>query len=87
MKTRRIIYVTIGSILVLINLLFDLMTWSEYNAAASTTQAYDIGYFLGSHILLIFGLVFLRLAYKLNKRIKKAPGDELEESINSIGKN
>ncbi len=38
---------------------------------------------IGSHILLLFGLVFLRLASKLQKKIK---AHEMRQMIEDIGK-
>jgi hypothetical protein len=84
LRTRKNIYIIIGSILIVINLLVDLLEIIEHNPV-SADQAYSIGYFIGSNILVIFGLIFLRLAYRLHKKIKKIERNELEKSINSIG--
>ena len=81
MKKRKIIYTIVGSILILLNLLVDITEPGAFRA--SEDKGYSIGYFIGSHLLLIIGLILLRLAYKLNKRLKKM---EIQEMINNIGK-
>jgi uncharacterized membrane protein len=84
MKTRRAVYSIIGIVLIVLNLLVDLAQVNEYKWNDNDT-AYNIGSVIGGHILLIIGLVLLRLAYKLHKKIKSKEGNQLEESINSIG--
>jgi hypothetical protein len=83
MKTRKNIYYTIGAILVGMNLLVDLFEMRQLLADIETSGfAYAIGY----HILMIFGFVFLRMGYKLNKKIKLNEDFDVEKSIESIGK-
>ena len=85
MKIRRIIYIIIGILFILVNLLTDLLELSSGSSYGSDT-AYNIGYFLGSHLLLFIGLIFLRQAYKLGKKIKQAKlNTELNTSIHEIG--
>ncbi len=82
MKTRRKIYLYLGIAFVLINLLVDIVELSdgrEFNQGI----AFSIGYFIGSHILLIFGLVFLRLAARLQKKIR---AQEMHKMIEDIGR-
>jgi hypothetical protein len=68
-----------------LNLLFDLSEFTEKKQLTDDT-AYNIGYIIGSHIFAIGGLIFLRLAYKLHKKIKAKEEDQAEE-IENIGKN
>ncbi len=84
MKTRRNIYIGIGSILILLNVLVDIISFTEYTPE-STGVGFSIGYFIGSHFLLIFGVILLRLAYRLNKRIKSREELTLDKSIDEIG--
>ena len=72
----------IGITLVVINLLVDIVELSE-RREFNQGIAYSIGYFIGSHILLLFGLVFLRLAARLQKKIKAR---EMRQMIEDIGK-
>lgn len=85
MKARRNIYLVIGGLLVIINLLVDVVALQEQDPAVNDGM-FNAGYFLGSHFLLIIGLVFLRWAYKINRRLAKRSEIELEDSINIIGK-
>ena len=82
MKTRRKIYLYLGIALVVLNVLVDIVEISDGREFNQGT-AFSIGYFIGSHILLIFGLVFLRLAARLQKKIK---AKEMHNMIEDIGK-
>ena len=84
MKTRRNIYYIIGVFLIILNLLTDLKSLSENN---SKDTGYSIGYFIGSHILLLIGIVLCRMAYKINLRLKSSNSDSLENEIDKIGSN
>lgn len=81
MKARKVIYTIVGSIFILLNLIVDI---AEFGTIRSPKEdgSYNFGYFIGSHILLIFGLILLRMAYKLHKKLKKK---EMQEMIDSIG--
>ncbi len=81
MKTRKALYLFIGIILITLNLIVDVIGWSENSYIFNS---YTIGYFIGSHILLIFGLVLLRMAYRLHKRLMEK-NNVLEKSIDNIG--
>jgi hypothetical protein len=85
MKTRRTVYLIIGSLLLVLNLLVDLVELSQNKMLPGDT-AYNIGYIIGSHIFAITGLIFLRLAYKAHKKIRAQEEDHLED-IDNIGKN
>ena len=84
MKTRRNIYYTIGIVLIILNLLTDLISLSEYN---SKDTGYSIGYFIGSHVLMLIGIVLCRMAYKINRSLKNTNPDNLENEIEKIGSN
>lgn len=86
MKTRKAIYIVSGSLLILLNVLVDIVN-PDKSPVAENDQAYSIGYFIGSHFLIVFGLLFLFLAFRVNKKIKNRPADELENDINKIGRN
>ncbi len=82
MKARRNVYLIIGSVLIILNLLLDITSLSEYK---SQDSSYSIGYFIGSHFFMITGLVLYRMAYKINRRLKSNNPDSLEEDIKKIG--
>ena len=81
MKSRRIMYLAIGCILIILNLIIDILSLDEYR---SNDTLYGIGYFIGSHILMIIGIVFIRFAYKINRKIK-AKDEGMDEEIERIG--
>ncbi len=82
-KARRNIYLTIGTFLVVLNLLVDII---ELPQLLADIEKNGFGYLLGYHILMIFGFVLLRMGYKLNKKIKHTESFDIEKSIESIGK-
>lgn len=84
MKTRRSIYIVVGTVLILLNILLDIVNPDSANNF--TGDAFNIGYFLGSHFLVISGLVLLSLAYKVDKKIKMKKLAQLEREIDEIGK-
>lgn len=82
MKTRKNIYLTIGILLIILNLLLDIAEFKRFKSL-SENSAYTIGYFIGSHLFLFMGVLLLRWAYKLQKKIEKK---QAREMIDSIGK-
>ena len=85
MKTRQIIYIVIGSICILLNLLVDVVQLRDIKNNI-TSDAYGIGYLFGQHILLLIGIILFISAYKLKKKIRNQKSDQLEKEINDIGK-
>ncbi len=85
MKTRRNIYFIIGTFLIILNLLVDLVNLPDFFAEIESFD-FNIGYIIGYHILMIFGIILLRLGYKLNKKIKLTEGFDVDASIENIGK-
>ena len=84
MKARRTIYLIIGTILIVVNLFTDLI--AVLDGEYSRDISYSIGYFIGSHILMIFGLILIRMAFKIDRKIKNRKAIELEKDIDTIGK-
>ncbi|MEJ7626857.1 MAG: hypothetical protein WKF35_08340 [Ferruginibacter sp.] len=85
MKLRRNIYLIIGSLLVLINVLSDIAAISQ-NDTLTGDASFNIGYLIGSHLFLFVGLVFLWFAHKENKKIKTKNESVIKESIDTIGR-
>ena len=84
MKTRRIIYFSLGILLILLNILVDIVNPDGPNR---NDDSYNIGYFLGSHVIMIIGLILLGFAYKLHKKIKRTnENNDLKDSIERLGK-
>ena len=85
MKTRQIIYIVVGSICILLNLLVDVVQLRDIKNNI-TSDAYGIGYLFGQHILLLIGIILFISAYKVKKKIRNQKSDQLEKEINDIGK-
>jgi hypothetical protein len=85
MKTRRNIYYSIGVFLIVLNLLVDFVNLPEFFTEVETYD-FSIGYIIGYHFLMLFGIVLLRLGYKLNKKIKLSESFDIDASIENIGK-
>jgi membrane-bound ClpP family serine protease len=82
MRIRKNIYIILGIVLILLNLFVDFAEYIE-RRSLKTDAAYSIGYFIGSHILLIFGMLLLRIAYKIHQKMKR---NEVQQMIEEIGK-
>lgn len=86
MTIRRNIYLVIGIVLIALNLLSDLLGRNEIVNDLGDTS-FSLGYMIGSHIMLIAGMVLIGFAYKIQKRIVRHRKKEFEKSIEEIGKN
>ncbi len=69
MNLLKIICLIFGIILVLLNIIVDIVNPDSVNS--SDDRAYNIGYFIGSHIFIIVGIIFLRISYVLHKKALK----------------
>lgn len=86
MKARRNVYIIIGAILIIANLYLDIEQTTEIYRIQHSFNMYDsIGGLLGSNLLLIFGIILLRWAYKIQKKIRGLVNEELENAIENIG--
>ena len=56
MKTNRTFFIVLGSFLIVANLLTDV---AEYKKFTTGDASYNVGYFIGAHIMLFIGLVIL----------------------------
>ena len=81
MKTRKNIYLTIGIILIVLNLLVDITDFTHIKLQVQNDKS-GFGYVIGSQFLLIIGLILVRMAYKLKLRIERT---QLQDMINKIG--
>lgn len=82
MRIRKNIYIIAGVVLILLNLFIDFAEYIE-RRSLKTDTAYSIGYFIGSHLLLILGILLLRIAYKIQQKMKR---NEMQQMIDNIGK-
>lgn len=67
MKTRKIIYLILGVILIVLNCIVTLITAKELKSHF-TSDEYDIGYLLGSQLFLYIGIWLIYRAYKVQKK-------------------
>lgn len=81
MKIRKNIYLTIGIVLISLNLLVDITDFNHIKSQVQDDKT-GFGYLIGSQFFLIIGLVLVRMAYKLKLRIERK---ELRDMINKIG--
>ena len=65
MKTRKNIYLIAGILLIVANVFVVI---SEFNnSKLLKTDAYSIGYFIGSHLLLFIGIFFIDMGIQASK--------------------
>ena len=87
MKTRRIIYLVLGCILVVFNLVAYINYFSNPSSELVTPPAlkgdipYMIGTFLGLSLFLIIGVIFLYASYRVGRKIAKKKKQELIDSF------
>jgi len=86
LKVRRKIYFIVGAVLIFINLLVDLADIRYLSARISENNSFNVGYLIGSQLLLLIGIILLRFGFKLHKRIKGLDENDIEKSINDIWK-
>jgi hypothetical protein len=57
--------------------------YSDFNLL-NKFSAFNLGFFTGAHIILFFGLVFLIVAYRIQRKIR-IKNSEVDQSIENIG--
>jgi hypothetical protein len=70
MKLRKALYIAFGIVFTLIGVAQNMLSLSEYASLLQSDVPYAIGYIIGNQILLVIGLLLLRSAAKLDKKIK-----------------
>ncbi|MFT3703416.1 MAG: hypothetical protein QM802_13655 [Agriterribacter sp.] len=84
MKTRRNIYIIVGTILIVLNLFINIVR--PDSSLHESGEAFNVGYFIGSYLFVIVGLILLRLAYNVQLKIKLQERKKLEDALEEIGK-
>jgi hypothetical protein len=87
MKTRRIIYLVLGCILVLFNLVACVNYF--FNPAAEITVPpehkgdipYVIGHFIGLNLFLIIGVILLYASYRIGRKLARKKKQEIIDSF------
>ena len=82
MKTKSIIFLAIGIVLVLLNVLTDIIVVQK----RTEELAYNIGTFIGSHLFGIVGIVFIVIAINQVKKENKRKQLISDSEIENIGK-
>jgi hypothetical protein len=88
LQRRKIIYIVIASFLIVLNLLVDLMSlqkgefYKNYNDPGPGTS---IGYFIGSHIFILFALLLFYRVFKIGKRIEFLNQQQLNDTVDAVG--
>jgi hypothetical protein len=85
MKISRNIYLIIGTILIVVNILVDILDIQNLTMQLERTS-FNIGYIIGSQFFLIIGFILLRMAYKIQKKINKKNDYNINKAIDDIGK-
>jgi uncharacterized membrane protein len=80
MKIRKNIYLVLGILLILGNILSTLTRIKEIKSQF-TDPARGIGYLIGAHFLLIIGLFLLYGAFRVQKKIKRKEQQSLENAF------
>lgn len=86
LRRRKAIYVIIACILILLNILTDFLSYIEggFNRYPDDTSS-GIGYFIGSHFFIIFGLFLLYRVFRINKQITHFRKRQFDIVIDSVG--
>ena len=85
MKSRSTTFLFIGLALILFNILIDIAERGKIKTVAKDT-AYNIGYFIGNHILAIIGFFLVLAAWRAHIKMKKAARAEMDTAVKEIGK-
>ena len=72
---------SIAIVLILLNILVDITNPPIYNEGA-----YNVGFFIGSHIFVIAGLLLLIIPILQYRKSNKIERSMVDESIENIGK-
>ena len=70
MKFRRILYLVLGIICVLYNLLVCFVHYVKHASPPQDDLPFQIGWYIGNCLLFVLGAIFFRAAYRLGKKIK-----------------
>lgn len=84
MKSRRTAFLFIGIALTLFNILIDIAERGKIKHEAKDA-AYNIGYFIGNHILAITGFALILAAWRLQRKIRNARSAALDNAVKEIG--
>ena len=86
LQRRRAIYIIIAFLLIFLNIITDFLSYVEGDFKRYPEDSSGrIGYFIGSHFFIIFGLFLLFRVFKINKQITLFRKRQLDIVIDSVG--
>lgn len=88
LQRRRTIYIVTASFLIGLNLLLDFISIieGEFERNYKHDQiSKNVGYFLGSHIFILFGLLLIYRVAKIGKRIAWLRQEQLNDIVDTVG--
>jgi|GEM_PF-2754136 len=88
LQRRRTIYIVTASFLIGLNLLLDFISLieGEFERNYNHDQiSKNVGYFLGSHIFILFGLLLVYRVTKITRRIKWLQQLQLNDILDAVG--
>ncbi len=88
LQRRRTIYIVTASFLIGLNLLLDLISFIEgdfYRNYNNPNPGTSIGYFLGSHIFILFGLLLFYRVTRISRRISWFRQEQLNDIVDAVG--
>jgi hypothetical protein len=78
MKTRRTVYYILAAVF----MLFNIIAWINFDKSKMPQDpAERAGYYFGSCIFFIIGLIFVLLAVSVNRKIKRKQQQQLVDSL------
>jgi uncharacterized membrane protein len=85
-QRRKVIYVIVACVLILLNVITDFLSYIEGEFRRYPEDSSSrIGYFLGSHIFIIFGLFLFYRVFKINKQITYFRKRQFDMVVDSVG--
>ena len=88
LKIYKAIYIAVALALILFNII-TVIPYYELGVFFDgySTWSQKLGYFLGRHLLIIFGLFLFLRAYFMNRKIIEMQNGDILDAIDEIGEN
>ena len=68
MKTKRIVFIILGWLFIFFQTIFYL---AAFGKKEPVFEEYNVGYILGSNFMVILGIIFLLMANKQKRKMKR----------------
>lgn len=83
MKIRKIIYLVLGVLLIVINCMVTLTSFKELKTHFTSAED-DIGYLIGSQIFLYIGVWLIYRSYKVQQKINAKSRQALIDAFDEV---